>query len=231
MSDIDLDEPAVNPVFGEMADVSVPGGMGGQGPGEAQRVPVGDEPGVDLRRLDPPAPLGYPQCGVVPASETRADAQSLGISELILPVRYAMVKDFTEGNADEAISLVARMQYMDCTKLRLKGSASAEYRTAVNVLATRLAELASTIAERQLSDELKEAGSPETAEPGLADIFDKINRILPDWLESVEASQVASAQFRATWHARPRRVCVMCWRVPDVFYAGPCPRLGFCAPV
>jgi hypothetical protein len=131
--------------------------------------------------------------------EFNAQAQSLGISELILPIRYAKVNDFTEQNADEAISLVARMQYVDWAQLRLKDSSSAEYRTAVNALASRLAEVANVITERQLSDEIKEAGSSESTEPGLAEIFDQISEILPEWIESMEDSQVNTAQFKATW--------------------------------
>jgi len=132
--------------------------------------------------------------------EFTAQARSLGISELVLPIRYAEVKNLTEQNPDEAIALTARMQYVDWTKLRLKGTSSPEYRTAVNALAVRLAHLASTIAEKQLSDELKSIDpAEEDAEPGLAEIFDQINRILPLWVETMEVYQVATAQHDATW--------------------------------
>src|SRR6202034_887798 len=50
-----LDEPALHPVLGEVADVGMPCRMRGQGLREAEGVPVGDEAGVDLRRLDPAA--------------------------------------------------------------------------------------------------------------------------------------------------------------------------------
>ena len=47
--------------------------MRDQGLRQAERVPVGDKPGVDLRRLDPPAPLGDPKRRVVREAEPGPD--------------------------------------------------------------------------------------------------------------------------------------------------------------
>jgi hypothetical protein len=54
-----------------MADVGVPDRVRDQGRRQAERVAVGDEPGVDLRRPHPAAPLGHPQCRVILAAESR----------------------------------------------------------------------------------------------------------------------------------------------------------------
>ena len=68
-----LDEPPVHPVLGQVRDPRVPQAMRDQGRRQAQRVPVGHEPGVDLGRLDPPAPLGHPQRRMVRAAEPGPD--------------------------------------------------------------------------------------------------------------------------------------------------------------
>lgn len=133
-------------------------------------------------------------------------AKSLGTDELILPIWYAKVNDFTEQNPDEAVALVARMQHIDWTKLRLAGASSSEYRAAVNSLATRLAEVASAIAETQLSEELQDAKNPEASELGLVELFDRINDILPVWTDALEASDVVQAQFIATWTVYSDRI-------------------------
>ena len=73
VADLDLDEPPVNPVLGQVRDIGMPQAMDHQGRRQAEGIPVGLEPGVDLRRPDPPAPLGHPQCRVAVAAELRAD--------------------------------------------------------------------------------------------------------------------------------------------------------------
>lgn len=126
-------------------------------------------------------------------------AQSLGVSELILPIRYAKVNDLTEQNPDEAIALVARMQYVDWTRTRLAGSSAPEYRVAINNLAVRLAEVATVIVETQLSEELQEANTSGDNEPGLVDLFNQVSRILPEWVDANNANEIIVAQFEATW--------------------------------
>ena len=71
VADIDLDEATVNPVLSKMADIRMPDRMRDQGLRQAERVTVGDEPGVDLRRPHPPAPLGHPQRRMTLAAEPR----------------------------------------------------------------------------------------------------------------------------------------------------------------
>jgi hypothetical protein len=137
--------------------------------------------------------------------EFSSQAQSLGVSELVLPILYTKVKDLSDTNPDEAVALVARMQHVDWTKLRLAGSASSEYRTAVNDLARRLAELAEKIAEKQLSGELQASQNSGNDELGLLDIFDRINRVFPAWRKAVEDHQIVSAQDNATFQVYQKR--------------------------
>ena len=51
----------------------MPQGMRRESTREAEAFPVGLEAGVDLRRLDPPAPFGHPQRRVITEAEPRAD--------------------------------------------------------------------------------------------------------------------------------------------------------------
>ena len=66
---VDLDEATVDAILGEVADVGVPQAVDDQCAREAEGLAVGDEPGVDLRRLHPAAALGHPQRRVVRAAE------------------------------------------------------------------------------------------------------------------------------------------------------------------
>jgi hypothetical protein len=135
-----------------------------------------------------------------------AQARSLGTSELILPIQYAKIKDFSDQNPDEAIALVARMQKVDWSQLRLTGSRSSDYRTAVNSLAVRLADLSNAIAATRLSEELQGAQSGEDNDPGLAELFAKIAEIFPEWEDAVEANDVLQAQLDATMQVYRQRV-------------------------
>src|ERR1039457_1898437 len=83
-----LDEPALHPVLGEVADVGMPRGMGGQGLRQAERIPVGDEAGVDPGRLDPAAPLGDPQCRVILAAEPGPDVLDVVGDRLHRPAHH-----------------------------------------------------------------------------------------------------------------------------------------------
>src|ERR1035437_10759242 len=65
-----LQETAVRTIFGQVGDIRMPQRMRRQIPRQTKRVTVGDEPCVDLRRLDPPAPRGEPQRRLIPDTET-----------------------------------------------------------------------------------------------------------------------------------------------------------------
>src|SRR5215469_15861861 len=67
--------------------------------------------------------------------EFAANAKSLGISELLLPILYVETQGLSMESQDEAVALVARTQYVDWRATRLLEPASREYRSAVNALA------------------------------------------------------------------------------------------------
>ncbi len=88
MADLLLDETPVGPVLGQVRDVGMPLRVHRKRPGQPQRVPVGSEPGVDLRRLDPPAPLSDPQRRVTGEPEPRADVLDVVGDRLHRPAHH-----------------------------------------------------------------------------------------------------------------------------------------------
>src|SRR3974390_2344588 len=55
---------------------------------QTKGISVGDEAGVDLRRLDPPTPLGHPQCWVFGIAELWADVLDVVGDRLDRPSHY-----------------------------------------------------------------------------------------------------------------------------------------------
>lgn len=134
-------------------------------------------------------------------------AEILGTNDFILPIYYARVLNFGESHDDELVVLASRFQFVDWTDLRLEGPTSPAYRRRVHELATRLIDIGSTMAERQLKleEELSESGE----EPGLAELVDQAVNLLPPWLESLERAQVSLLQIAATnaaYHPRLQRL-------------------------
>ncbi|MES9542925.1 TIR domain-containing protein [Actinomadura sp. NPDC000600] len=118
-----------------------------------------------------------------------AEAKSLGLQELLLPVLYAPVAglDKAEESGDEVLSLIARTQWEDWSNLRLLDEQSTEYRMAINKLATRLAE----VSDRLLNEPPAviapdQAEEDEVDEPGLIDLMAQAEQVLPKWANSIE---------------------------------------------
>ncbi|NHC12976.1 TIR domain-containing protein [Motilibacter deserti] len=74
-------------------------------------------------------------------------AESLGLRELLLPVYYIDVPGLSEDSADEAVALVAGVQWEDWRGLRLEDEHSSAYRKGVARIAARLAALAAARAQ------------------------------------------------------------------------------------
>jgi hypothetical protein len=125
--------------------------------------------------------------------EFAAKAKMLGVEELILPILYIEVNDLSPENSDEAIALVARTQYVDWHTNRLLDPRSREYRTAVNVLAQRLLDIARRVNEIQLKHELN-AEIENSYADGIADLVVKIEALIPEWLDAVMREKALKAQ-------------------------------------
>lgn len=134
-------------------------------------------------------------------------AKSLGLTQLIMPIRYIPVPDLQEENPDEAVAIVSRMQYVDWIELRLADPEGVAFRTAVNAMASRLASLAAEVVDAQLSQEAAvAASSPPEGEPGMAEVLAEIERLLPAWHDAVIDDQVTKAQYQATDDAYTTRL-------------------------
>ncbi len=72
-------------------------------------------------------------------------AKALGLQQLLMSIRYIPVVDLAEESPDELKAVAARMQYELWDGMRLLDEHSAEHRIAVNRLAARLAQLATSL--------------------------------------------------------------------------------------
>ncbi|WP_412168288.1 toll/interleukin-1 receptor domain-containing protein [Curtobacterium flaccumfaciens pv. flaccumfaciens] len=91
-------------------------------------------------------------------------AKSLGVSQYILALRYAPVRDLRVDSAEPAKAIAAATQYKPWEALRLVDEDSAEHRVAVNDLALELVKLTDLIAAKPASAAFD--GSAETTGGG-----------------------------------------------------------------
>ena len=124
-------------------------------------------------------------------------AQSLGVSDLILPVLYAPVAQFDGRNEDELIALASRFQYVDWRQLRLEDSGSTLVKRQVHTLAVRLIEAGQRVDATQVQKEI-DAAEGTSEERGVLELVEEIEALLPQWSDSVEGGLVGNAQFKAT---------------------------------
>lgn len=137
--------------------------------------------------------------------EFAAKAEIIGAKDLLLPILYVSVSDLSTESPDEAVSLIARTQYVDWRSNRLLEPRSGEYKVAVNALAQRLLEIARYVADVQLKRELKSDPEDDGAD-GIIDIVARIEVLLPDWLEAVMVEKSVNAQITAVWDQYKQQV-------------------------
>ena len=129
--------------------------------------------------------------------EFAAKARGLGVEDLILPILYVETPGISLDNSDQAVALIARTQYVDWRNSRFMDTESREYRSKVHALASRLLEIAERVADNQLSRELNADSGVGTSE-GIADLMEKMNALLPEWLDAVIGAKFGDRQFKAT---------------------------------
>ncbi|MCZ2821592.1 TIR domain-containing protein [Modestobacter sp. VKM Ac-2977] len=127
--------------------------------------------------------------------EFHAQAKARGVADVLLPILYAEIEDFSSENPDELIALASRSQYADWRELRVKGPESAEYREELNTVAKRLVEVTRRVTERQLQEESDAPPVPE--EQRFYDILETVKAKLPTLIEAVEQDRVTEAQYLA----------------------------------
>jgi hypothetical protein len=136
-------------------------------------------------------------------------ARSRGVPELLLPLLYVEVPRLEPESGDEAVALVARIQYERWTKLRLEAEDSAEYRQGVNKLARRLVEIGASLEShpRVAAEETvpSTTDGSSTEEPGFIDIMADSEEALPRWNATIERfaeimEEIATASEEAARH-------------------------------
>lgn len=131
--------------------------------------------------------------------EFTGQAYSLGVREFVLPILYVTVSDLSEDSADEAVALIARMQYEDWSDLRLAGESSPAFRANLNKLARRLLTVAEEVSKRQLEDELEIIEtSSETNSQGLAEILAEVEGRFSAIVDYIEEDRLHEARYQAT---------------------------------
>lgn len=136
-------------------------------------------------------------------------ASSRGLPELLLAILYIPVADLDASNSDEALALVARMQFVDWSDLRLTAVDSVEYRRGVNKLAVRLAELVAEVSTAQLAREVDEREREGDGEADFESLLRTADELWPDWLDAVQSDEVWTKQFRAVIGVYGRRVLAL----------------------
>lgn len=130
-------------------------------------------------------------------------AESRGIGKLLLPILFIDVAGLHEDSGDEVLAIIARTQYVNWTKLRLKKPDSSDVLEAIADLAARLQRLREEAASASKTQERRtDAENFES----LTDVVDAINAKLEPWLEAVEFDHVAGRQWKATVDERMKRI-------------------------
>ncbi|RYV49410.1 toll/interleukin-1 receptor domain-containing protein [Pengzhenrongella frigida] len=141
--------------------------------------------------------------------EFYAQAKRSDLMELVLPLLYMPIADFSEDNSEEAIRIASTLQYIPWTTLCLLDNTDVKYRKAVHDLAARLHELLESVATTQLERERVAVKAPDTVEEDLAGLLGDAERMWPDWLEAVFSDEIRKAQvssIQETFNARRRRL-------------------------
>jgi len=127
-------------------------------------------------------------------------AEGAGLGELLMPILYTTVPEFSDDNADELVALLSRHQYEDWREHRVDGLDSPRARRAVHELAQRLADVATAVTTKQLDSEVATASGGESLEEsGLYELADQINGRMPTWVEAIESQKIGAAQHDALW--------------------------------
>lgn len=98
-----------------------------------------------------------------------SSAQRLGLSSLLLSLRYAQVPDLTPESTDALKAIAARMQFVPWEEMRFVEETSAEHRRAIHGLADRLVRLTAEL-ENASPGAANSAGSIATATPPSATV-------------------------------------------------------------
>lgn len=136
-------------------------------------------------------------------------ARSLGREDLLLSILYVPVAGFDDDDVeDDAVEIVKTMQWEDWRKLRLEAPESQSYRTRVNALATRLADIRQSAANGgapELASPSSVAALDDDDEPGVVELVAEAEEAFPkfnDALEAMGAELETIGQVAVRWTPR-----------------------------
>ena len=131
-----------------------------------------------------------------------AESRSRGYAKLLLPILLIDVPGLKEDSEDEVLALLARTQYINWTKHRLRSESDPAVLEALNQVALRIMELSDEAQAdlRKVEQQIEQQGQ-STVET----IFGEIESSLPAWVDAVDFDPVACAQWNATWRTRSER--------------------------
>ena len=117
-------------------------------------------------------------------------AETIGLSELILPLYYVDVPSWNDGTTDdELLELLRRFQYMDWRDWRFKEIDSEEYRRGVWEMVSRLvaANQHAETREHPSVEEAEEEVATEDESPGKMDHLAEAEEVLPKLSKTIQA--------------------------------------------
>ncbi len=134
-----------------------------------------------------------------------AQSQSLGIQELILPILFVWdTPDLTEDSHDEAVALIARMQYEDWRELRFEDVRSPRHVLAISRLVNKLREIAARVIMTAASGNNDSRIQPMGADtPIVLDVVADLEESIPGWGQTFVAMNETMEQLYNLAKAMP----------------------------
>lgn len=130
-------------------------------------------------------------------------AESQGLSKLLLPILFIDTPGITEDSDDEVCAIIARTQFIDWRSIRLLNPGDSKVAQAVNALALRLRDLKSEAREIAISVEPSNTGeSLQQLRSAVKNIDDRISV----WMESVEFDRSARRHWGSALEDRSSRM-------------------------
>jgi hypothetical protein len=115
-------------------------------------------------------------------------ATQLGITELVMPIKYVDFPALTlEDPSDDSITLARSFQWEDWTDLRFSSSDSSEYRRSVSRLAERMVRANSSAEQIQMASPREDMTIDEEDDNslGFIDVIARAEEALPSWSVTV----------------------------------------------
>lgn len=136
----------------------------------------------------------------------KSKARQLGVVELLLPIYYVEVEEFSEQNADDLIAEVSKMQYEDWRDLSLADPHSEPFVRGVDRLARRLKDVSNRFQTLPASategpnvfeadDESDDFDEEDDDAPGTMDLIGELEGRLDKWSATLDEIRVLTDAY------------------------------------